>query len=124
MNQWMEVHMMRITDFFGVPQPPQHPQRGWMIENQGIAFEEDPTINQVQQNQRNIPQTNMVNKGVGVEPPRVESPRPEPPIPRERQPRVVMVNRNQYADEVIHQIRRDDIVANNNRVAMVERIMA
>lgn len=42
-----------------------------MIENQGIAFEEDPTINQVQQNQRNVPHANAVNQGVEVKPPRV-----------------------------------------------------
>lgn len=62
-----------------------------------------------------------VNHGVGVEPPRVEQPMP---IPREREPRVVMVNRNQDADEVIHQVRYDDMAANNILVAMVERIMA
>ena len=116
--------MTRIADFFGVPQPPRHPQREWMIENQGIAFEEDPTINQVQQNQRNTPQANVVNQRVGIEPPRVEPLGPEPPIPRERQPRVVMVNRNQDADEVIHQIRHDDMVEDNNLAAMVKRIMA
>lgn len=54
-NQQMAAQMMHIADFFGVPQPPRHPQREWMIENKGISFEEDPTINQVQQNQRNIP---------------------------------------------------------------------
>lgn len=63
-NQWMAAQMTCITDFFGVPQPPRHPQMEWMIENQGITFEGDPTINQVQQNQRNIPQTNMVNRRV------------------------------------------------------------
>lgn len=50
-----------------------------MIESQGVAFEEDPTINR-----RNIPQENVVNQGVGVGPPRVEPPSPEPQIPRER----------------------------------------
>lgn len=63
-NKQIAAQMTHIVDFFGVPQPPRHPQREWMIENQGVALEEDPTINQVQQNQRNIPQTNVVNQGV------------------------------------------------------------
>ena len=78
--------MTRIADFFGVPQPPRHTQREWMIENRGIALEEDLTINQFQQNQRNIPQENVVNHGLGVEPPG----------------RIVMLNRNQDVDEAIH----------------------
>ncbi|XP_050919809.1 uncharacterized protein LOC127137385 [Lathyrus oleraceus] len=35
-----------------------------------------------------------------------------------------MVNRNQNVDEVVQQIRRDDMASNNNLAAMVERIMA
>lgn len=66
----------------------------------------------------------MVNQGVGVEPPRVEPLGPEPQILRERQPMVVMANRNQDADEVIHQIWRDDMAVDNNPAVMVERIMA
>ncbi|XP_050878493.1 uncharacterized protein LOC127082302 [Lathyrus oleraceus] len=34
-----------------------------------------------------------------------------------------MVNRHQNADEVVQQIRRDDMAANNNLETMVERIM-
>ena len=52
--------MTRIADFFGVPQPPRHPQRGWTRENQGVAIEDDPIINLVP---RNAPQANMVNQG-------------------------------------------------------------
>lgn len=61
----------------------------------------------------------MPNQGDGAEPPRVEQ-----PVPRERQPRVVMMNRNQDDDEVIRQVRRDDMATNNNLATMVERIMA
>lgn len=60
--------MTRIGDFFGVPQPPLHPKREWMIENQGITFEEDPTINQANKTKEMYPQANMVNQGVGVKP--------------------------------------------------------
>ena len=54
-NQQMASQMTRIADFFGVLQPLTHPQREWVRENQGIILKEDPTINQVQQNQRNPP---------------------------------------------------------------------
>lgn len=60
----------------------------------------------------------MVNQEAGIGPSRIES-----QIPREREPRVVMVNRNQNADNVIWKIRHDDLEANNNLAAMVERIM-
>lgn len=65
----------------------------------------------------------MVNQGIRVEPPRVEAHRVEQRIPREREPQVVLENRHQYVDELIQQIRRDDMAANNNLTAMVERIM-
>lgn len=107
--------MAQMTDFFGVPHPHRHPPRDWIRGNQRVTFEEDPTINQIPQNQ---PPTKMVNQGVGVEPPRVE-----PQIPREREPRIVMVNRNQHVDNVIRQILHDDMAADNNLAAMVERIM-
>ena len=57
----------------------------------------------------------MVNQGVGVEPLG-----PKPQIPRERQQRVVMVNRNKDVIEVIHHIRRDDMMADNKLAVMVE----
>lgn len=72
----MASQMTRIIDFFGVPQSPRHPQREWIIENQGLAIEEDLAINQVP---RNAPQANMVTHRVGVEPPRVGTPRVKPP---------------------------------------------
>lgn len=96
MNQQMEPQMTHIVDFFGVPQSPRHPQRGWTRENQGIAVENDLTINQVP---RNAPQVNMVNQGIRVEPPRVEAPRAKQQIPRE--PRIVLENRHQDANELI-----------------------
>ena len=61
----------------------------------------------------------MVNQGIGVEPPRVEQ-----QIPREREPRVVLANRHQEADELIQRIWRNDMETNNNLTTMVERIMA
>lgn len=90
--------MTRIADFFSVPQPPQHPQRELIRGNQGLAIEDDLIINQIP---RNAPQANIVNQGIGIEPPRVEAPRADQQIPREREPRVVMVNKHQNADEFI-----------------------
>src|ERR1044072_8660167 len=47
------------------------------------------------------------------------------PAFREEQPRgVVMVGRNQDADAVVHRIRNDNILAENNLTTMIERIMA
>lgn len=61
-----------------------------------------------------------VDQGQHGEPHRVE-----PQIPREREAlRVVMVNRNQNTNEVIHRVRQDGVVGENNLAAMVERIMA
>ena len=41
------------------------------------------------------------------------------------QPRpILMVNRDQNADEIVHRIRNDNLVAENNLTTMIERIMA
>ncbi|XP_058746395.1 uncharacterized protein LOC131619301 [Vicia villosa] len=116
--------MTRIVEFFVVSQPPPRPHREWVKENLWVTLEEDPNINQVQKNQINTSQANIPNQGVAIEHPRVEPLRREPQIPRETEPRIVMVNRNQNDDEVIHQVRHDDMAAYNNLTAMVERIMA
>lgn len=49
----------------------------------------------------------------------------EPQILREREsPRLVMVNRNHVADEVIHRVRNDGVTRENNLETVVKRIMA
>ncbi|KAI5388208.1 hypothetical protein KIW84_074051 [Lathyrus oleraceus] len=104
-NQQMTTQVARMSEFLGIPQH-QHPlPRDWVRENQEPTFEEDLTINQIPQNQGGI-----------VVPPRIE-----PHVPRE--PRVLMVNRNQNDDDVIRQVRHDDVAANNNLTNIVERIM-
>lgn len=115
-NQQMTTQMTRIADFFGVSQAPRHLRREHLLENQGATLEEDPTINQFQQNACMVDVTNQV---VRVEPPRVEQ-----LVPIEREPRVLMVNRNKDADEVIRQVQHNDLAMDNNLAAMVERIMA
>ena len=45
-NQQMTTQMAGMTEFFGVPQPIEQPQRAPMREDQGVVLEEDVTINQ------------------------------------------------------------------------------
>lgn len=94
-----------MSEFLGIPQHQRPLPRDWVRENQEPTFEEDLTINQIQQNQGGV-----------VVPPRIE-----PHVPME--PRVLMVNRNQNVDDIIWQVRHDDVAANNNLAAIVERIM-
>lgn len=114
-NQQMAAQMTRIAYFFGVPQAPRQLQREQVVENQGAILEKNPAINQAH---RNAPRMHMANQGVGVEHPIIEQ-----QVPREREPRVVMVNKNQDADEVLHRIRHDDMEGDNNLDTMVKRIM-
>ena len=86
--------MTRMAKFFGVPQPIRHPQRELIRGNQGVVLKDDMTINQ-------NPQPDGMNHRVEVEQPRVEVPRVAPQISRVVEQGVVMVNRNQNADEVI-----------------------
>lgn len=72
-----------------------------MVENQGVAFEEDPTIYQVQQHQRDTPRANVENMGGAVEQHRVEPPRNQPRGQIEEESRIELVNRNQNADNLI-----------------------
>lgn len=111
----MAAQMTRITDFFEVSQAPRQLRKERVVENQGAILEEDPTINQVH---RNAPHGDVENQGVAVEPPWIKQ-----QVSREREPRVVMVNRNQDADKVIHRVRHDDMARDNNLVVMVKRII-
>lgn len=106
-----------------MPQPPRHPQREYMIENLGVTFEENPTINQVQQNQRDTLGVNVANLGGAFEQHRVEPPRNQPRGQIEEKPRITLVNRNENVDNLIQQMRHDDMVAYNNLEVMVKRIM-
>ncbi|XP_050895285.1 uncharacterized protein LOC127101898 [Lathyrus oleraceus] len=104
-NQQMTAQVARMSEFLGIPQHQRPLPRDWVRENQELTFEEDLTIKQIPQNQGGI-----------VVPPRVE-----PHVPRE--PRVLMVNRNQNADDIIQQVQHDDVAADNNLAVIVERIM-
>ena len=82
--------MTCMAEFFGVPQTIRQPQRIPIRVNQGVIMEEDLTVNQNPQ----IPRVEM-------EQPRVEIPRNPPQVPREVDQGVIMVNRNQNADQLI-----------------------
>ena len=117
----MAAQIGRLADFFGAPreavrQPPLQPI--WVRENQGIIFQEEPTINQAQP---------LIHPEAKFQQPiqREEPPRPQQDIPRDEPGgRVVLVNRNQDADEILQGCRQNDMVGNNNLAALVERIMA
>ena len=105
-----------MTEFFGVPQPIRQPQRDPMREDQCVVLEEDVTINQ-------NPQLNRRNHRVEIEQPRVEIPRLPPQIPKDGDQGVMVVNRNQNADELIQQVRNHNYGTENNLTAMIERIL-
>lgn len=104
-NQQMTAQVARMSEFLGIPQHQRPLPRDWVRENQEPTFEEDLTINQIPQNQGGV-----------VVPSRIE-----PHVPKE--PRMLIVNRNQNVDDIIRQVRHDEVAADNNLEAIVERIM-
>src|ERR1051325_7610146 len=89
----------------------EEPLRGFVEPVARIERYDSPVI-------REEPQRGVMEPGARVE-------RQEAPVFREEQPRgVVMVGRNQDADAVVHRIRNDNILAENNLTTMIERIMA
>ena len=107
----MAAQMARIVDFFGAPEAPDQRRR-----NQEAVIEEEPTINQAQPVRQNVG-----DRDQGV---RNEQPRIQQEVREEEPRRVVLVRRNQDADEVVQQVRQNDLIAPNNLAAIVERIMA
>src|ERR1044072_5361366 len=127
------TNMSRITDFFAPPErrrqnqalvranipiieqiaddPPYRPAREGINLGARAQRQDAPVI-------REEPQRGIIEPGARVE-------RLEVPEFREEQPRgVVMVGRHQDVDEVVHRIRNDNILAENNLTTMIERIMA
>ncbi|XP_050885331.1 uncharacterized protein LOC127089822 [Lathyrus oleraceus] len=102
--------MGRIANFLGAPQPAVRRR-----PNQVIIQGEEPTIDQVRP-QRQAPGERVTGARLEQQPIRREA--------SEEQPRrVIMVNRDQDADEVIHRVRRENMVE-NDLTSMIERIMA
>lgn len=46
-NQHMAAQMTRLTQFFGVPQPPPQPRRELVRENQGLVIGDNPILNPI-----------------------------------------------------------------------------
>ncbi|XP_058785031.1 uncharacterized protein LOC131659938 [Vicia villosa] len=95
--------MGRITNFFGGPQTATRRRN-----NQAAILTDEPILELV------------------LDPVRPSRQRPgerNQEVPEE-QPRVVMVNREQNADEVIHRVIRDNMATENNLTTLIERIMA
>lgn len=103
-NRQVIAQLTRLCNFLGAPQVPvrQAPLAVRMAapvqQNMGAADDETVHQGQVVNNQ---PLRNPM-----VEPPRV------------------LVNRNQEADQIVEQIRHEDLVVENNLATIVERIMA
>ncbi|CAI8582926.1 unnamed protein product [Vicia faba] len=125
-------NMSRIADFFAPPERRRQNQAGFRANM--------PVIEQIANDPIYRPPREEVN--LGARAPRLEAPmipgpqreimepgarveRLEAPEFREEQPRgVVLVGRNQDADAVVHRIRNDNILAENNLTTMIERVMA
>ena len=125
-------NMSRIADFFAPTERRRQNQAGFRTNM--------PVIEQIANDPIYRPPREEVN--LGARAPRLEAPiipgpqreimepgarveRLEVPEFREEQPRgVVMVGRNQDADAVVHRIRNDNILAENNLTTMIERVMA
>ncbi|XP_050918463.1 uncharacterized protein LOC127135881 [Lathyrus oleraceus] len=80
-----------------------------------IQNEEEPTINQVRP-PRQAPDERVIWARLEQQPVRQE-------VPEEQPRRVMMVNRDQDVDEVIHRVRQENMME-NNLTTMIERIMA
>ncbi|XP_058783888.1 uncharacterized protein LOC131658632 [Vicia villosa] len=101
--------MGRMTDFLGAPETLTRRRT-----NQIVIQDDEPTINQTRP-LRPPPKTRPL--GVGLDQQTVQQ-----DIPEEQPERVVVVNRNQNADEVIHRVRQNNQLE-TNLTAMIERIM-
>ncbi|XP_050908838.1 uncharacterized protein LOC127122568 [Lathyrus oleraceus] len=108
--QQLSAQMGCIADFLGAPQSSIRRR-----PNQVIIHEEEPTINQVRP-PRQVPDERVMGA-------RLEQQSVRQEVPEEQPRRVMMVNRDQDADKVIHRVRQENMME-NNLTTMIERIMA
>ena len=102
--------MGRITNFLGAPQSVVRRR-----PNQVIIQGEEPTIDEVRP-QRQAPDERVMGA-------RLEQQGIRREVPEEQPRRVIMVNRDQDADEVIHRVGQENMME-NDLTSMIERIMA
>ncbi|XP_045802327.1 uncharacterized protein LOC123895902 [Trifolium pratense] len=102
-NYQLLAHQMgRIADFFGTPTMP----------NQNLQ----PIRNQTQVHVNNEIPNNQVPQVVQEEP-------PAPVVHHVPEPEVILVNRNQNADEVIRNVQRNNFAQQDNLANLVETIL-
>ncbi|XP_045831224.1 uncharacterized protein LOC123922561 [Trifolium pratense] len=107
-NYQLLAHQMgRIADFFGTPAMP----------NQNIQ----PIRNQEHVQDRGLP----INVGVPVNqvPQMVQEEPPEQVVNQVQDPGIVLVNRNQIADEVVRNVQQNNFAQQNNLANLVETIL-
>src|ERR1044072_659250 len=109
-NQENAAQMTRIADFFGAPDAPTRRR-----QNPMVIRNEEPTIEQIRPPIRVVEERNV---GARLRQQEVQEDQNEQPRP------IMIVNRDQNADEVVHRTRNDNLVAENNLTTMIERIMA
>src|ERR1051325_1664726 len=85
------------------------------MQNQIVVRNEEPTIEQIRFPRQVVEERNI---GARLRQQEVQE------IQEEQSRRIMMVNREQNADEVVHRIRNDNLVEENNLTTMIERIMA
>ncbi|XP_058774451.1 uncharacterized protein LOC131648739 [Vicia villosa] len=111
--------MGRIADFLGAPQTSTRRRNNQVV----IQADEpvlEPILNPVRPPRQRPEERNQV---IDLENQNRRTNTIQQEVPEE-QPRVVMVNREQNADEVIHRVRRDNMATENNLTTLIERIMA
>ena len=109
-NQENAAQMARIADFFGAPNAPARRR-----QNPVVIRNEEPIIEQIRPPVQVVEERNI---GVRLRDQGIQEVQNEQPRP------IMMVNRDQNADEIVHRIRNDNLVAENNLTTMIERIMA
>ncbi|XP_058784285.1 uncharacterized protein LOC131659062 [Vicia villosa] len=117
--QRISTLMGRIADFFGAP------QTSTRRRNNQAAIQADESILELVLDPVRPPRQRLGerNQAIDLENQNRRTNTIQQEVPEE-QPRVVMVNREQNADEVIHRVRRDNMATENNLTTLIERIMA
>src|ERR1051325_914200 len=84
------------------------------MQNQIVVRNEEPTIEQIRPPRQVVEDRNI---GARLRQQEVQE------IQEEQPRRMMMVNREQNTDEVVHRVRNDNLVVENNLTTMIERIM-
>ncbi|KAK2456809.1 hypothetical protein QL285_004146 [Trifolium repens] len=122
--QLLANQMGRIADFFGAPQVPnqQVPQIQNVVPLQ-IAQAPNNAIMPAPNNVVNP--INQVQQPVPVVEPQVQIQAQQQALPQvEQNPGVVLVNRNQNADDVVRNVQNNNFAGQNNIANLVETILA